>query len=117
MLYSRDENFERESAVIVACDRQLNDLVKFCTNETQFWIMIVDHTFSLGNFDVTMTTYRQLVLTWKCTSNHPVFIGANGDGLHTLTSYGSCVDIFVPGDSIIGTDYCVITVQRKSSTW
>lgn len=51
----------RESAVIVATDRQLNDLVKFCTNENQVGIMTVDHTFSLGDFDVT--------------SNHPVFIG------------------------------------------
>ena len=37
--------------------------------------MTIDPTFSLGEFDVTVTTYPQLVLQCRRTSNHPIFIG------------------------------------------
>jgi len=47
----------KEPAVIVARDHQLNDF-KFCTNENHFGVVTVDPTFCLGDFDVTMTTYR-----------------------------------------------------------
>ena len=46
----------REPAIVVATDRQLTDLVRFCTFESKFGIMTVDPTFSLGQFDVTVTT-------------------------------------------------------------
>jgi len=59
----------------VACDRQLHDIVKFCTTENQFGIITVDPAFCLGDFDVTMTTYRHLVLKCTCSSEPPVFIG------------------------------------------
>lgn len=74
-LFIRDMKTLREPAVVLASERQLNDLVKFCTDGNQFGIMTVDPTFSLGDFDVTMTTYRHLFLMCKRTSNHPVFIG------------------------------------------
>lgn len=37
--------------------------------------MTIDPTFSLGDFDVTISTYRQLFLQCKRSSEHPVFIG------------------------------------------
>ena len=64
-----------EPAVIVAFDRQLSDMVKFCTDEDVFGIVTIDPTFSLGDFDVTILTYRQLLLQCKRSSEHPVFIG------------------------------------------
>ena len=30
---------------------------------------------------------------------------ANGDGLYFATNYGSCIDIFAPGDRVLGADY------------
>ena len=40
---------------------------------------------------------------------------ANGDTLYSLTNYGSCVDIFAPGDSIIGADYLCNDCSRTAS--
>ena len=42
---------------------------------------------------------------------------ANGDGLYSNTNYGSCVDIFAPGDSVMGADYsCNDCSQTASGT-
>ena len=64
-----------EPGIVVAVDCQLDDLVRFCTNENNFGILIVDPTFSLGAFDVTVITYRHLMLECRHTNNHPAFIG------------------------------------------
>ena len=61
----------REPAIIVALDQQLDDLVRFCTYD-RLGILTVDPTLSLGDFDVTVTAYRQLIL-WS--SEHPVSLG------------------------------------------
>ena len=47
--------------MLIAFDYTLNDLVSFCTSEN-FSILGVDPTFNLGEFDVTVTTYRHLLL-------------------------------------------------------
>ena len=72
--FIREMKTLREPAIIVALDRQLDDLVRFCTYD-RFGILTVDPTFSLGDFDVTVTAYRQLILRCKRSSEHPVFIG------------------------------------------
>ena len=72
--FIREMKILREPAIIVALDRQLNDLVRFCTCDN-FGILTVDPTFSLGDFDVTVTAYRQLILQCKRSSEHPIFIG------------------------------------------
>ena len=64
----------REPAIVVCRDQQVSDLVRFCTGE-DFGIMTVDPTFSLGDFDVTVTTYRHLLLECRRTGSPPVFIG------------------------------------------
>ena len=56
-------------------DRQLNDVVRFCSNKEKFGILTVDPTFCLGDFDVTITTYCHLLLQCRRTKNHPAFIG------------------------------------------
>ena len=65
----------REPAIIVACDHQLNDMVKFCTNGNHFGIVTIDPTFCLGDFEVAVATYRDLVLQCKWSCKTLVFIG------------------------------------------
>ena len=48
--------------MLMAFDYTLNDLVRFCTSPEKFSILGVDPTFNLGEFDVTVTTYRHLLL-------------------------------------------------------
>ena len=50
------------SMMMVALDFTLDDLVRFCTRPRIFSILGVDPTFNLGDFNVTVTTYRHLLL-------------------------------------------------------
>ena len=62
--------------MMLAFDWTLEDLVRFCTSSTSFSILGIDPTFSLGAFDVTVTTYRHLLLSAKDDIHkHPVLIG------------------------------------------
>ena len=62
--------------MLLAFDWTLDDIVRFCTPVSQFSIMGIDPTFNLGTFDVTVTTYRHLLLTvQQNTIKHPVCIG------------------------------------------
>ena len=73
--FIREVKTLREPGIVVAVDRQLDDLVRFCTDDAEFGILTVDPTFSLGAFDVTVTTYRHLMLKCRRTRNYPAFIG------------------------------------------
>ena len=64
-----------EPGVVVARDYQLQDLVRFCTNEHNFSVLTADPTFCLGDFDVTPITYRHLLLKSRRTDRPPVFVG------------------------------------------
>ena len=48
--------------MVMAPEYVLDDLVHFCTSPFCFSILGVDPTFNLGEFDVTVTTYRHLLL-------------------------------------------------------
>lgn len=63
--------------MMLALDYSLDDLVRFCTSSCDFSILGVDPTFSLGDFDVTVTTYRHLLLRpqGSMTGKSPVMIG------------------------------------------
>lgn len=67
--------FIRDVKTLREPGRQLDDLVGFCTDEDEFGIMTIDPIFSLGDFDVTIVTYRHLLLRSRRTSRPPVFIG------------------------------------------
>ena len=73
--FIREVKCLREPAVIVATERQLNDLVRFCTIPGNFSILTLDPTFSLGDFDVTLVTYRHRMLISKQGNQHPAIIG------------------------------------------
>ena len=63
------------TAVVVAEDCQLNDMVRFATSSTEFYILTVDPTFCLGEFDVNPISYRHLLLETRRNENTPVFLG------------------------------------------
>ena len=48
--------------MVLAYDWTLDDLVRFCTGPREYAIFGVDPTFSLGDFEVTVTTYHHLLL-------------------------------------------------------
>ena len=65
-----------EPSCIVASDRQLNDLVRFCT--TQFLpasVLCIDTTFNIGNFLVTPTTYKHKILVDRHYGKEPTLLG------------------------------------------
>lgn len=73
--FVRETRPSPEPAFVVARDRQLDDMVRFCTSPDDFSILTVDPTFNLGDFDVTPTSYRNCLLKSVRTGNSPVFIG------------------------------------------
>ena len=64
-----------EPAIILAQDKQLQDLVRFCTVAGEDFILTVDPTFSLGDFDLTPVTYRHRLLVSRRTGRPPVCLG------------------------------------------
>ena len=64
-----------DAMCILAQDRQLNDMVRFCCDPKLFSIVGVDPTFNLGDFSVTVTTYRHLQLLNRSTKKPPVLVG------------------------------------------
>ena len=69
-----------EPSCIVASDRQLYDLVRFCT--TQFLpasVLCIDTTFNIGNFFVTPTTYKHKILVDRHYGKEPTLFGADYD--------------------------------------
>ena len=63
-----------DAMCILAQDRQLNDMVRFCCDPKLFSIVGVDPTFNLGDFSVIVTTYRHLQLLNRSTKK-PVLVG------------------------------------------
>ena len=80
---AKSSNFIRECRVhpdflvVLASDRQLEELVQFCTDPQEFSIFCADPTFNIfeDNISLTVTTYRNLKLENKPTNEPPVFIG------------------------------------------
>lgn len=60
---------------VLANNHQLQDVVRFCCDARLFSILGADPTFNLGEFSVTVTTYRHLQLLDRNTKKLPVFIG------------------------------------------
>ena len=56
-------------------DRQLHDVDRFCCDKEEFSILGVDPTFNLGDFLVTITTYKHLLLQDRISGKSPVMIG------------------------------------------
>ena len=76
-VFIRECRIHPDFLVILASDRQLQDLKHFCTNPHEFCIFGVDPTFNIfeENISLTVTTYRNLKLHKDATKKPPVFIG------------------------------------------
>lgn len=61
--------------VVLATKSQLEDLVKFCCNPEGFSVFSVDVTYDIGEFFVTTTTYKRLMLVDRETGANPTFPG------------------------------------------
>ena len=74
--FVREVKAAPEPAVVMAYDRQLDDLVKFCSTASGYErsILTVDPTFSLGDFECTPITYRHLLLVSQRYLTSPIFV-------------------------------------------
>ena len=73
--FARDIKAYPEPAILLASECQLHDVSRFCCDRFEYCVLTVDPTFSLGNFDVTLTTYRHLLLECSRSKKPPVMIG------------------------------------------
>ena len=73
--FVRDVKAAPDPQCVLFFDWQLNDLVRFLADETSFSIFTADTTYSLGEFYVTPTTYRHLMLSDIASHNHPIMTG------------------------------------------
>ena len=60
---------------VLCSAQQLNDVVRFCCDSYNFSILGVDPTFNLGDFSVTPTVYRHLLLQDPRTGKSPLLLG------------------------------------------
>ncbi|XP_066928713.1 uncharacterized protein [Clytia hemisphaerica] len=60
-MFIRELSVIPEVSVFVSSDQQLLDIERFCTKNTNFSVLGVDATFNLGQYFVTLTTYRHLM--------------------------------------------------------
>ena len=95
--FVRDIKTSPEPAVVLANDQQLQELVNFGTSSSEFGIVTIDPTFTLGAFDVTPVTYRHLLLETRRNKQPPIMLGP------ILIHYRkSFVTYFVFASSLIG---------------
>lgn len=75
--FIRECRMHPDFLVVLATDRQLQELTHFCTNASEFCVLGVDPTFNIfkENISLTVTTYRNLKLHHNVTKKPPVFIG------------------------------------------
>lgn len=59
---------------VLCSEQQMSDLVRFCCNPFEFCIFGIDPTFNLGEFSVTPTAYRHLLLQ-NTAGNSPLMLG------------------------------------------
>ena len=64
-----------EPMALLSTTQQLLDIERFCCDPYDFCIFGVDPTFNLGNFSVTATAYRNILLEDTRTHRSPVVLG------------------------------------------
>ena len=73
--FVRDVKAAPNPQCVLFFDWQLNDLVRFLTDSRQFSVLTADTTYNLGQFYVTPTTYRHLMLVNITSQKHPTMAG------------------------------------------
>ena len=84
--FIREMNLFLELSVFVASNQQLKDIERFCTKVSSFSILGIDPTYNIGNYYVTVTTYRHLSFETSEGVN-PVFLGPCL--IHSVKEYNS----------------------------
>ena len=73
--FIRDVRVGGEPLCVLATDRQLNDIVRFCCSTTSYKPLTVDPTFDIAKFNVTPISYQHLMLDNVKDGSHPTLIG------------------------------------------
>ncbi len=73
--FVRDVRVGAEPLCVLATDRQLNDIVRFCCSTNEHKPLTVDPTFDIGKFNVTPISYQHLMLENIKDGNHPTLFG------------------------------------------
>ena len=73
--FVRMHELSGESLILLATDKQLDDLSRLCINRLDYYYLSVDPTFNFGEFSVTPTSYRNIILKNRKTNKSPVFVG------------------------------------------
>ena len=61
-IFVQDTTCAPEPMVVLCTEYQLSDVASFCCDPFCFSILGIDPTFNLGEFSVTLTVYRHLLL-------------------------------------------------------
>ena len=73
--FVRMHELSGEPLIFLATDKQLADLSRLCTSPVDYSYLSVDPTFNFGEFSVTPTSYRNILLKNRKTNKSPVFVG------------------------------------------
>ena len=73
--FVRDVAVFPEPTIVVATDRQLHDLVRFCTADDVFSVVSIDPTYEHGEYFVTPIGHKHLMLKSNRTGKEPVRVG------------------------------------------
>ena len=69
--FVRDVKAAPDPQCVLFYDWQIQDLVRFLTSKKEFSIFTADTTYNLGEFYVTPTTYKHLMIVDFITQKHP----------------------------------------------
>ena len=73
--FLREVQIGSTPCAILTTKRQLENVVMYCCQPDHFSVFGIDATFELGDFYVTLTTYRNPSLRNCRTNSEPVFLG------------------------------------------
>ena len=99
-----------EAMCIVDFSYQFHDILRFCSNPLQFYPLGIDTTFNLGEFYVTPTAYKSLILENAHNEKSPTLVGPTL--IHMSRSYSAFCHLAAKLKEIdngIGDLKCVIT--------
>ena len=72
--FLREVRAAPEFSMFLSSNRQLRDIEKFCTDDKNMSVLGIDTTFNIGEYYVTITTYRHLMME-NTHGVEPVMIG------------------------------------------
>lgn len=64
-----------EPMAVLCTNQQLNDMVRFLTDPSQFSVMGVDPTFNFGDFNVTLIAFRYMLLEHRNEGHSLILLG------------------------------------------